>query len=382
MCDWFSSASARLSQETCPKRVASRTLFAREGKARGSTFESSSCSTHSAEGSAGAFLLRGQRSIKSHEYSRQSQCRKHTLLGRHRSPLFAVIALVALAYTAWAYTACVSKTAAPAGTRPFIDEIGRTILVKPEPQRIVSLAPSITETLFALGLADRIVGVTSYCDYPPEAAAKEKVGDTQRPSIERIIALKTDLVIASTASQLQQFVHYLEEVGTPVYVSDPRGVDGVLESITKIGELTGTTTRAHELTSELHGRLEKVQSRLSGAERPRVLCILASNPLITIGAKSFITDLINRAGGRSISEDLLGDYPQYSLETAVAKRPELIFLETGEADLPARLKETPAGRSGRVFHIDENLLMRPGPRIVDGLEEMARKLHPEAFGSR
>lgn len=285
-----------------------------------------------------------------------------------------------LAVLTW--SACVSKTAAPAGTRPFIDEIGRTILVKPEPQRIVSLAPSITETLFALGLGDRIVGVTSYCDYPAEAATKEKVGDTQRPSIERIIALKTDLVIASTASQLQQFVHSLEEVGTPVYVSDPKGLDGVIESIAKIGELTGTTFKAHELTTDLRNRLDNLQSRLSGAERPRVLCLLASNPLITIGAKSFITDLINRAGGRSISDDLAGDYPQYSLETAVAKRPEVIFLEMGDPDFPARLRATPAGRSGRVFHIDDNLLVRPGPRIVDGLEEMAHKLHPNVFGSQ
>jgi iron complex transport system substrate-binding protein len=321
--------------------------------------------------------LRGQRSIISNRRWRPFLCHRQGLVSEPLSHLFGIIALAGLAFSA-----CVSKTAAPAGTRPFIDEIGRTILVRPDPQRIVSLAPSITETLFALGLGDRIVGVTSYCDYPPEATAKEKVGDTQRPSIERIIALKTDLVIASTASQLQQFVHNLEDVGTPVYVSDPRGMDGVLESIAKIGELTGTQTRAHELTTELQGRLEKVQSLLSGAERPRVLFILASNPLITIGAKSFITDLINRAGGRSISEDVTGDYPQYSLETAVAMRPEVILLETGEADLPPRLKETPAGRSGRVFHIDENLLLRPGPRIVEGLEEMARKLHPEVFGSQ
>jgi cobalamin transport system substrate-binding protein len=321
--------------------------------------------------------LRGQRSIISNRHWRPFLCHRQGLVSKPRSHLFAIIALAGLVCSA-----CVSKTAAPAGTRPFIDEIGRTILVRPDPQRIVSLAPSITETLFALGLGDRIVGVTSYCDYPPEATAKEKVGDTQRPSIERIIALKTDLVIASTASQLQQFVHNLEDVGTPVYVSDPRGMEGVLESIVKIGELTGTQRRAHDVTTELQGRLEKVQSRLSGTERPRVLCILASNPLITIGGKSFVTDLINRAGGRSISEDLTGDYPQYSLETAVAKRPEVILLETGEADLPPRLKETPAGRSGRVFHIDENLLLRPGPRIVEGLEEMARKFHPEVFGSQ
>jgi iron complex transport system substrate-binding protein len=279
------------------------------------------------------------------------------------------------------FSACGSRPPSASGLRQVTDEIGRAILVTPEPQRIVSLAPSITETLFALGLGDRIVGVTAYCDYPSEAGAKEKVGDTLRPSIERIVALKTDLVIASTASQLQQFVHNLNEVGIPVYVSDPRGIDGAVDSITKIGELTGRAVRAQELAAELRARVEIVQTRVAGRERPRVLCILGSVPLITIGAGSFMTDLINRAGGRSISEDLAGDYPQYSLETAVAKRPEVIFNQTGEAGLPERLSETPAGRSGRVFHIDDNLLLRPGPRIVDGLERIARKLHPEVFGA-
>jgi cobalamin transport system substrate-binding protein len=278
-------------------------------------------------------------------------------------------------------SACSSPAPDTRGLRPITDEIGREIQVKPQPQRIVSLAPSITEVLFALGLADRIVGVTSFCDYPPEAVAKEKVGDTLRPSIERIVALKADLVIASTASQLQQFVYNLGEVNIPVYVSDPRDVDGVLESIMSIGELTGTTARAQELTGELRARVERVRTQLGGKERPRVLCILGGAPLITIGARSFITDLINQAGGRSISEDLAGDYPQYSLESAVAKRPEVIFNQTGEAGLPERLKETPAGRSGRVFHLDDNLLFRPGPRLVDGLEQMAPKLHPEVFGS-
>jgi iron complex transport system substrate-binding protein len=206
-----------------------------------------------------------------------------------------------------AVTACGSRAPNPAGLREITDEIGRTILVNPEPQRIVSLAPSITETLFALGLSDRIVGVTSYCDYPPEATAKEKVGDTLRPGIERIVALRADLVIASTASQLQQFVYNLDEVRIPVYVSDPRGVDAVLDSITRIGELTGATTRARELTTSLRGRVESVRSRLSGAEKPRVLCILGSAPLITIGAQSYITDVIHQAGGSSISEDLAGD---------------------------------------------------------------------------
>lgn len=295
--------------------------------------------------------------------------------------LCAALVVLSTLSVAIVVSACSSSAPDTRGLKPITDEIGREILVKPEPRRIVSLAPSITEVLFALGLGDRIVGVTSFCDYPPEAAAKEKVGDTLRPSIERIVALRTDLVIASTASQLQQFVYNLDEVSIPVYVSDPRGVDGVLESIISIGELTGTTARARELTGELRGRVESVRTRLSGKQRPRVLCILGGSPLITIGARSFITDLINQAGGQSISEDLAGDYPQYSLETAVAKRPEVIFNQTGEDGLPERLKETPAGRSGRVFHIDDNLLLRPGPRIIDGLEQMALRLHPEVFGS-
>lgn len=287
-------------------------------------------------------------------------------------------ALVVFALAA-ACSSCSSPAPDASGLRQITDEIGRPILVRHEPQRIVSLAPSITETLFALGLEDRIVGVTSYCDYPAEAAAKQKVGDTLRPSIERIVALKADLVIASRASQLQQFVSKLDEVSIPVFVSDPRGVDATVESIMRIGELTGTTDRARELTASLRARVENLRSRVSGTERPGVLFILGSAPLITIGSGSFITDLIDQAGGRSISEDLSGDYPQYSLETAVAKRPEVIFLQTGEPSLPERLKQTPAGRAGRVFHIDDNLLLRPGPRIVDGLEEMARRLHPEVF---
>ena len=276
-------------------------------------------------------------------------------------------------------TACASERAYPTAARPFTDEIGRRIMVKPRPERIVSLAPSVTETLFALGLDDRIVGVTSYCDYPPEANLKEKVGDTMRPSIERIVALKPDLVIASTASQLEQFVRNLDQVGIPIYVSNPQNIEGVLSSIERIGELTGASGRAHELTDKLRAQVESIESRLAGVERPRVFLILGSQPLITAGGGSFINDIIARAGGQSISANEKADYPQYSLETVIAQQPEVIFFQDGEARLPDRLQRTPAARAGRVYHIDDGLLLRPGPRIVDGLEQMAAKIHPEVF---
>lgn len=264
--------------------------------------------------------------------------------------------------------------------RAFTDEIGRTIKIRENPQRIVSLAPSVTETLFALGLGDRIVGVTSYCDYPPEAAQKEKVGDTLKPSIEKIVSLKPDLVVASTSSQLEQFVRDLDKVGIPVYVSNPRDVEGVLASIQKMGAISGADDRAKELTGKMRARITAVESVVAGIkERPAVLFILGVEPLITIGGKSFINELIARSGGESISRGAEAEYPQYSLESAVAARPEVLFLQSGESKLPEQLNRTPAARAGRVFHIDDNILLRPGPRIVDGLEQMAARIHPESF---
>ena len=261
------------------------------------------------------------------------------------------------------------------------DELGRTVRVPAQPQRIVSLAPSITEVLFALGAGERVAGVTSYCDYPPEARQKPTVGDTLRPSAEKIVALKADLAIISTASQVEASVQKLQELSIPVYVSNPRSIDGVLESIDKMGELIDARDRAHQLTDELRRRIAIVEARVAGAVRPPVFVILGTEPLITAGAASFINDLIARAGGISISAPDKSDYPQYSIETVVARQPEIIFLQAGGNELPSRLRQTPAARSNRVFHIDDDLLLRPGPRIVDGLEKIAAKIHPELFES-
>lgn len=274
---------------------------------------------------------------------------------------------------------CHRKPEPAANGREFTDEIGRTVRVPDHPARIVSLAPSVTETLFALGLGERIVGVTSYCDYPPEAAQKEKIGDTQRPSIEKIVALKADLVIASTASQLEQFVRSLEQVGIPVYVSNPRNLDGVLESINHIGDITGVPDRAQALTAKLALGINAITTEVGSIKRPRILFLIGSEPLITVGKNTFVNDLITRAGGQSISADQAADYPQFSLETAIARQPEVIFFQVSGAELPDRLKETPAGRAGRVTHIDDDLLLRPGPRIIKGFQRMAAAIHPEAF---
>ena len=274
---------------------------------------------------------------------------------------------------------CSSRKNSHETSRTVTDELGRTVQVPAQPQHIVSLAPSITEILFALGVSDRVAGVTSYCDYPPAARQKPPVGDTLKPSVEKIVALKADLVIISTASQVEASFRKLEELGIPVFVTNPRTIDAVVESIDKIGELIDARERAHELTDELRRRIATVETRSAEASRPSVLVILGTEPLITAGAGSFINDLINRAGARSISAEDKADYPQYSIETVVASQPEIILLQAGGNELTSRLRQTPAARSNRVYHIDDDLLLRPGPRIVDGLEQLAAKFHPELF---
>jgi iron complex transport system substrate-binding protein len=307
-----------------------------------------------------------------------SRANRRAIAGASPLPVFRLASLAVFA-TLTISSACQSVEPRGSQLRTTTDELGRQIRVASRPGRIVSLAPSITETLFALGVGDRVVGVTTYCNYPPQAASKEKIGDTLRPNIEKIVALQSDLVIVSTASQLEESVKRLDELGIPVYASNPRNIDQVLTSIDKLGELTGAQIEGRRLVQSLRTRIENVEQKLDKARRPSVLFLLGTSPLISAGRGTFVDDLINRAGGRSLTGDLSGDYPQYSLESAIAGKPEVIFLQSGDDQLPARLKDTPAGRSGRVYHLNDDLLLRPGPRVVEGLEQMAACIHPELF---
>ena len=298
---------------------------------------------------------------------------------RPRSPVSLLLHCLLLVALGGSTSSCSATKTPPPSARTVTDELGRSIQVPAQAQRIVSLAPSVTEILFALGAGDRVVGVTSYCDYPPEAREKPHVGDTLKPSFEKMVALKADLVIISTASQVEAAFRRLEELGIPVYVSNPRSIDGVIESIDKLGELIDARERARRLTDALRSRIATIETRVAGTSRPSVLVILGTEPLITAGSGSFINDLISRAGARSISGEENADYPQYSVETVIAKQPEIILLQAGGNELTPRLRQTPAARSNRVYHIEDDLLLRPGPRIVDGLEQLAAKFHPELF---
>lgn len=264
----------------------------------------------------------------------------------------------------------------------FTDEIGRQVTIKSNPQRIISLAPSVTEILFALGLAERIIGVTTYCDYPAAAKTKEPVGDTLNPNLERIIALKPDLVIITTASQLEKLTRQLDQLQIPVYVTNPRTVPEVIYSLRHLGDITGTTERAEQITREMEHRMAAVAQQVKGEPSVRVLYVLQNAPLITAGRQTFINDLITLAGGVSISDTEQADYPQFSRETVIARNPEVIIIPASHgtelvnaAEVRRDFAVTAAVKQNRIVSINPDLTSRPGPRIIDGLEQLATKIH-------
>ncbi len=269
--------------------------------------------------------------------------------------------------------------------RKITDDAGRNVSLPLKVDRVISLAPNLTEIVFAIGAGDRLVGRTSYCDYPAEAKSVTEVGDTLHPSLERIISLKPQLVLISTASQLEVFTQQLHDQNIAVFVTDPHDLDGVFRSIEQVGVILDHDEQAKLLVQKLRERASAVEEAVKQKPPVRVFYQLSAEPLYTAGHDAFVTDLIRRAGGVSVTADVPGAWPKYSNESALAAKPEAIILPTGgsmgtgNSTVTEALSQSPAVLEGRVYKINDDHLVRPGPRAVDGLEEMARALHPEAF---
>ena len=269
--------------------------------------------------------------------------------------------------------------------RQVTDDAQRRVTVPAKIKRFISLAPNLTEIAYAVGAGDRLVGNTTFCDYPEEAKRVEKVGDTLQPSIERILALRPQLVLVSTASQLEAFTQKLDEHQIAVYVTDPQDLEGVFRSILDLGKLLNQEQRAEETVSQLRQRAESVEDALKSARPIKVFYQLSAEPLYTAGRDSFVTDLIRRAGGVSVTSGVPEAWPRYSQEAAVAARPEVIILPTdgsmgsANSEVAEGLRRSPAAVSGKIYRINGDFLSRPGPRAVDGVEALAYSLHPEAF---
>jgi iron complex transport system substrate-binding protein len=307
---------------------------------------------------------------------------------RCRAALAAALQILLIAVLiAIGTTACGDrqKKTSTSATREVTDEAGRRVRLPLKIDRIVSLAPNLTEIVFAVGAGNSLVGDTEYCDYPEAAKRVAKIGDTMHPSVERIIALKPQIVLVSTASQLEAFTKQLDEQQIAVYVTNPRNLEEVFHSIETLGALFGRNDNAGAIVADLRRRAAAVESAMRSVTPLKVFYQVSGEPLYTIGRDAYLTDLVRRAGGVSVTAEVPGAFPRFSDEAALAARPEAIILPSGDAmgtansTIPSSLKNSPAALNGRVYKIRDDHLSRPGPRLIDGLEEMARALHPEAF---
>ncbi len=267
----------------------------------------------------------------------------------------------------------------------FHDSLGRNVTLCALPMRIISLAPSITEMIYFLGLGDRLVGVTRFSYFPKEARKKPKVGAYTDINVEKVITLNPDLVIATADGNKRGDVEMLEEAGIPVYVVNPRRIDQVLDTIERLGELCGVTGRAKGLVSYLRERVVRVVKAVRNRGRPLVLLVINARPLMSVNRDTIHHDIIQLAGGRNMTGDHPFTYPKLNMEEVIRKGPDVIIISSMErgGEFEKARKEwfrwptLPAVRKGNVYLIHSDLIDRPASRIVNGLEEMARLIHPE-----
>lgn len=294
---------------------------------------------------------------------------------------YVVLFLGSLIVLAALFTACSREISPPetAPTRSVIDDLGRQVALPQRINRAISLAPSITESIFAAGAGDRLAGVTTYCNYPPEALSIEKVGDTLNPNIERIIALRPDIVFVSTASQLEAFTDVLASQNIAVFVSKAERFDDVPAAVRKFGGIFGTAEPAERAASAIEARANAQAERIKGFVPLRVFVQISDDPLFTVGRDSFMTEIVARAGGLSVTRYVESAYPKLSKETALALNPDVIILSDSEDNQEPNgvFKNSPAVKNGRVYKINADIISRPGPRLVDAIEQIARVLHGE-----
>jgi iron complex transport system substrate-binding protein len=272
-------------------------------------------------------------------------------------------------------------------TRTFNDEVGREVTFPFPPKRIVSLAPNITEILFSLGLDEEIVGVSTHCNFPAKAKGKVRVGSYIRLDFEKITSLNPDLIIATGAGNTRDMVDRLGTLGFPTYVIFPKNFNDILNSISHIGHLVNREEEARVIIEGMRKRSQRIVELTKGLLRPKVFIQIGDAPIVTVGKGSFADDIIRLAGGENIAGKEKEVYPRFGMEEILKRSPEVIVISSmnPKGDYQKILQEwnrwktIPAVKNGRIHLINSDLLDRPSPRIIDGLEEFAGVLHPGRF---
>jgi cobalamin transport system substrate-binding protein len=308
----------------------------------------------------------------------------HTLF---RNKLCAALAaLLCCAVPSHAQTASPISTTSPV-FREVTDEAGRTVRVPQPVNRIVSLAPSLTETVYALGLQDRLVGDTDYCDYPADAQKKTKVGGGISPSLEVIASLHPDLVLVTKSFNRLETVHALDNLGISSYATDPHTLEEIIASAKKLSDVLGVPEAGASVAADMQHHLADLQKRLGALPPKRVLFVVWTQPLISVGKDTFIADALRHAGAVSIV-DAEQDWPQVSLEEVARLQPDFLIFSASHSDAVSPAVDALAALPGwniveavsnRRIAVISEAVNRPAPRIVSAVEDLARQLHPDAF---
>jgi iron complex transport system substrate-binding protein len=308
--------------------------------------------------------------------------------------LLVVLSALAVVAAASALVACgdtaddASSDASPAAAGPVTvtDDAGTEVTLDAPAAKVVSVAPANTEIAFALGAGGKLVGVTTLCDYPAEAKQIAKIGDFSNPSLEKIIALEPDLVLVTSGEQ-DRFRAKLADLGVATYMVDPTDLDELYTDLENVGDLMGVRDSADTVVGDMKEQVAAVAEKVAGAATPKVFFEIYGEPLMTAGTGTIIDDLVTTAGGVNMGAAAGDWYPQYNVEKLIEEDPQVYVAVKGSMSDPAAIAERPgydqltAVGDGAVYIIDDNLVTRPGPRVVLGLQQLAQMIHPELFGT-
>ncbi|HVO57569.1 MAG TPA: helical backbone metal receptor [Dongiaceae bacterium] len=279
------------------------------------------------------------------------------------------------------------QAAAAESFRTVQDDTGRTVRIPVPVRRVVSLAPSMTESVYALGLDELLVGDTDYCDYPEAATRKTRVGGATNPNIEIVASLKPDVVLLTKSLNRLETVQALERLGIAAYATDPHTVDDIRTSVRRLGDVLGNAAAGESLDARLLAQEDLLREKLRSRAAKRALFVVWTDPLISVGQHTFIADALQHAGAVSVV-DSRQDWPQMSLEEMVRLQPDVLVFASNHSEAVARDVDALARRPGwdaleavkqRRFAVISDAVNRPAPRLFAAMEDLARQLHPEAF---
>ena len=283
-----------------------------------------------------------------------------------------------------AFLLFMTVAASPVTAEIFVDQVGRKVEIPAPPQRIVSLMPSITEIVFALGAGSRIKGVTLFSNEPPAAAQLPKIGSYVHPDLEKIISLRPDLCLAVRDGNPKHIVDRLSELGIPVYTIDPRNLAEIMESVMLLGQVLGSEEKARDIAGQIQSKINAAAKRVANAaDRPRVFFQIDASPIISAGSNTFIDQLIAQAGGINLAAGPT-PYPRYSWEDILRMQPEVVIIASmagGYTDEQLKAEwrkwpEVPAVRNNRLYVVNADLFDRPTARLADGLELLVNIFYP------